>query len=652
MDTLTSAEPIMLPFAEQHLVTSVRPRASAALFQKRRRPAKAFKRLLAALEEPNRVLFLDVETTGLSRYYDDVTLVGWLLDGVYRVYVAGDDPELLLSSFGSASALVTFNGTLFDLGFLEKSFTGFVPPRVHADLRYLAMRVGLRGGQKAIEKQLGISIRDGVRDVDGPEAVLLWHQYLRGDKGSLHKLIEYNRCDVVAMRYILDHVLFRLIDDPNFWFAESRFSLQPCSVSGWAVPAIGLPSPLRIGRPKHTFCSLLGGTPAENATVVGIDLTGSETRPSGWCVLQGPRAETGMIGSDDEIITLVVSTAPGLVSIDSPLSIPRGRTRVDDDDPTRSEFGIMRSCERELKRRGINVYPCLLPSMQGLTRRGMGLAARLRDLGIPVIESYPGAAQDIMGIPRKGAGEKFLKRGLVDFEILGRFITESVRHDELDAITSALVGCFFLADKYEALRGESEDPLIVPDLNAVPGPLVIGISGRICAGKTTTARLLERIGFAYTRYSLVVDDEIVARGELPSRESRQRIGLEIHRTKGQRWLCERVLTRVRDQTLIVVDGLRFRQDHAFLTERFGARLLHLHVIAGTNLRRERYDREHPGDTSFDQSDIDPVESEVDDLARLAGVTVGNSATIDDLRTAVGEIVEGLAGKGGMPCQSQ
>jgi predicted nuclease with RNAse H fold len=45
-----------------------------------------------------------------------------------------------------------------------------------------------------------------------------------------------------------------------------------------------------------------------------------------------------------------------------------------------------------------------LPSMQGLTRRGMALAVRLRDLGVPVIESYPGAAQDIMGIPRKRSG--------------------------------------------------------------------------------------------------------------------------------------------------------------------------------------------------------------------------------------------------------
>jgi dephospho-CoA kinase len=290
--------------------------------------------------------------------------------------------------------------------------------------------------------------------------------------------------------------------------------------------------------------------------------------------------------------------------------------------------------------------------MQGLTKRGMGLAARLRDLGFPVIESYPGAAQDIMGIPRKGAGEEFLRQGLMDFGILGRFATEAVRHDELDAITSALVGSFFLAGKCEALGGDLEDPLIIPDLRAMPGPLVIGISGRIYAGKTTTARLLERIGFAYTRFSLVIDDEVEARGELPSRRTRQKVGLEINRTKGQRWLCEQVLRRVRDQALIVVDGLRFRQDHAFLTERYGARFLHLHIVAGTDLRRERYDREARGDSSFDQSDGDPVEREVDDLARLAGATINNSSTIGDLERAVVEIVQTRDSKGSVACRSQ
>ena len=326
-------------------------------------------------------------------------------------------PSHCLSSLRAASALVTFNGTLFDLAFLAKSFPVLSLPKVHADLRFLARRVGLTGGQKAIERKLGIHVRGGIEDLDGAQAVLLWHRYLRGDVGSLRRLIDYNRADVVAMRHILDEVLERLVSSPDFWFATSRFSQHPYSFSGWALPASELPSASRLEKPKNTFQSLFAGTAAEQAIIVGIDLTGSETRPSGWCVLRGAFAETEMVATDEEMIARIIAISPSLVSIDSPLSLPFGRIRVEDDDPGRLEFGIMRRCERELKRRGINVYPCLLPSMQGLTRRGMRLATRLRRLGIPVIESYPGAAQDIMGIPRKGAGEALLKVGLQEFGV-------------------------------------------------------------------------------------------------------------------------------------------------------------------------------------------------------------------------------------------
>src|SRR5574337_925690 len=81
-------------------------------------------------------------------------------------------------------------------------------------------------------------------------------------------------------------------------------------------------------------------------------------------------------------------------------------------------------------------------------------------------------------------------------------------------------------------------------LKGESGPAVVGISGPICAGKTTASRFLERDGFAYTRFSLIVDDEIRKLGLTPDRQMRQRIGLQVNRTKGQRWLCEQALARV------------------------------------------------------------------------------------------------------------
>ena len=108
--------------------------------------------------------------------------------------------------------------------------------------------------------------------------------------------------------------------------------------------------------------------------------------------------------------------------------------------------------------------------MQALTERGTHLTEQLRHRGVPVIESYPGAAQDILGIPRKRAGLEFLGTGLSDFGLVGEFQSSNVSHDELDAITSALVGIFFWSGRFEALGNDDEGYLIIPDLKADFGP--------------------------------------------------------------------------------------------------------------------------------------------------------------------------------------
>lgn len=166
-------------------------------------------------------------------------------------------------------------------------------------------------------------------------------------------------------------------------------------------------------------------------------MTGSEKRASGFATLwDDGLAHTERVKTDDELLEAVDCAGPDIVSIDSPLSLP--------EDPTK----IYRDCELTLKRRGIGVYWCLLPSMKALTMRGIALATRLREQGFNVIESYPGAAQDILGIPRKNKGVQVLADGLAEYGIKGNL---AVSHDELDAITAAIVGKMFLEGNYEAL---------------------------------------------------------------------------------------------------------------------------------------------------------------------------------------------------------
>ncbi len=564
---------------------------------------------------PERILFLDIETTGLSHYYDEITVIGWSFGGCAKTIVKGQDPGPLRNDAAHAKALVTFNGIRFDTKFIARELPEIILPESHVDLMYLCRRVGLTGGQKAIENELGIGFRDDSTNMDGAAAVVLWHRYLRGDPDALLKLIRYNRVDIAAMGAILDEAVARISTQLNLFVENVCFRDWSAPPSWQKLPKVSLP-PRKLTERRLGFYDLFSIGSFSNCRVVGIDLTGSEKRASGWCLLDGHEARVASIFLDDDLIEETVRASPHLVSIDSPLCLPAGRVSVGDDDPGRTRFGIMRECERELKRRGVNVYPCLIPSMQKLTARGIRLARSLRERGVPVIESYPGAAQDIMRIPRKGAGPEWLKTGLREFGISGDYETQNITHDELDAITSALVGTFHLAGMSEALGTNEEPPLIIPKLGSDFVPFVVGISGPIAAGKTTMARVLEREGFSYTRFSLVIDETLSKQGHPLTRATRQKLGGEINATGRQRWLSEQTIARVGSAGMIVVDGLRFPDDNTFLIERFGTHYLHIHIDADKDTRRQRY-AECGESVGFDEASNATVESRVAELRGLA-----------------------------------
>jgi uncharacterized protein YprB with RNaseH-like and TPR domain/predicted nuclease with RNAse H fold/dephospho-CoA kinase len=598
-----------------------------------------------ALELPKKAIFLDIETTGLSRYYDVITLVGWSYQDRYQVFIRGQDESSLRAALQDAQVIVTFNGSLFDLPFLRASFTDLPLPPVHIDLRFLAKRVGLSGGQKVIEELLGFKRKGSASDVRGEAAPVLWHRYRRGEQAALKLLIEYNHYDIEGMKYIFDKVVSKLLIEAGVprkirdnipVFAKpaklSKLTLLKSDAPCTTADAIHIPPYQGPTGPAIKLVDLFPEKSTDTIRIVGLDLTGSEARPTGWCLLAGNKVMTRCIQTDEELIEATLETHPQVVSIDSPLSLPHGRTSVFDDDPGRQEFGIMRYCERILKKRGINVYPALIPSMQKLTARGIKLAAEFRSRGIPVIESYPGAAQDIMGIPRKRASLEMLRDGLKGFGVFGEFLERQVTHDELDAITAAIVGAFFWGGRFEALGADDEEALIIPDLARDPQPWlqrrVVGLSGSIAAGKTTAARYLESLGFRYARYSMVLESLLVNEGEKPTRPKLQEFGAEIHHRYGQRWLGRRLLESLPEEGDLVIDGLRFPDDHAFLVERFGPAFLHIHIAVPEDIRRTRFAGREAINSDFAKSEQHPVESHAQELRSLAHVEITNDTSLD------------------------
>lgn len=643
--TLFCEIPINAPLAQSKLAYD---KGDMGFFAETLCPAEYYR---VALEFPQSVLFLDIETTGLSLYYDIISIVGWSLGKNYGVYINGQDDDRLREALGSAKLIVTFNGTLFDIKFLRKHFENLSIPAIHLDLRFFAKRVGLSGGQKAIEKQIGFHRESDVDGMLGEAAPILWHKYRRGDKTAMQRLIQYNHADIEGMKWILDNCIEQYFDKaeiPKKIRKRPTFTKQASSIR-WAkkIPnnsdKIFIPEFTGNNQPLITYTQLSSIQSLDEFCTIGIDLVSSEERETGFCILRGHRAETCRVKTDEEMIRLAIHAKANLISIDSPLSIPKGRTTFFDDDPHRDEFGITRECERILKRRGISSYPCLIPSMQKLTQRGMLLAKKFREQGIPVIESYPGAAQDIMSIPRKQAGLDYLVEGLKEFGLTGEFLNTAVSHDELDAITSAVVGHFFWVGMYEGLGNLEEEYLIIPDLNANYknwlSRRVIGLSGQIGAGKTTVAEYLKFKGYTYSRYSQILKNLLEKEGQEPTRTNLQEYGWRIHKEKGQRWLGKKVIEFLNDKKIALVDGLRFYEDHALMVETFGPAFRHFHVTTQEAEREKRVNNRNLDNIGLESAKQHPVEKEIEQLKKVADRVVCNDETIDCLYSKIDNILD-------------
>jgi uncharacterized protein YprB with RNaseH-like and TPR domain len=157
----------------------------------------------------DRACFFDIETTGLDRHRNIVTTVSLCQNGSTRTLVRGDDltDQRLRTAFEDAELLVTFNGARFDIPFLEANFDVSLD-QPHIDLMPTCRKLGLSGGLDAVEDSFGIE-RD-LPDVDGREAVRLWHEHERGVDGALDRLIEYNREDTENMVPVLEEAVTRL----------------------------------------------------------------------------------------------------------------------------------------------------------------------------------------------------------------------------------------------------------------------------------------------------------------------------------------------------------------------------------------------------------------------------------------------------------
>ena len=160
--------------------------------------------------------YIDIETDGGSAEGGGFITTISLWDGEnLRCYVHGENLRDFQDDILDYKLLVTYNGVVFDVPFIEHWFRTKLG-RAHVDLRYVLSGLGYRGGLKGCERQLGID-RGELDGVDGYFAVLLWRDYdIEGNPAALETLLAYNALDVINLERLMVLAYNKKIEETPF----------------------------------------------------------------------------------------------------------------------------------------------------------------------------------------------------------------------------------------------------------------------------------------------------------------------------------------------------------------------------------------------------------------------------------------------------
>lgn len=216
-------------------------------------------------------LLFDIETTGLSRKYHTIYLIGCAnrtFDTItirqYFAESAADEPELLSAFYKEAARykrLLSFNGLRFDIPFMEERRQKYpleLPtlPKEHLDiykachsLRSLLHLTSLR--QKDVEAFLGIPREDLY---SGGELTTVYKTYCKDRSETTLALLKlHNYEDVLGMIRILPILSYRNLQEQKIHIIDHDLSsytsfngIKKTELTFKAVLSVSLPVPIRI----------------------------------------------------------------------------------------------------------------------------------------------------------------------------------------------------------------------------------------------------------------------------------------------------------------------------------------------------------------------------------------------------------------------
>lgn len=149
-----------------------------------------------------KILYIDVEMTGLDIFTDKITTIACFDGEEYRYFVQDKDLHEFVPYLENFDAIATFDGERVDLPFLEKQFEIQID-QIHFDLFQLSRRLHFQGGLKQLEERFDLN-RNDLQGISGKSAIYLWQRYQESkDPSYLNTLIAYNIADVQFLASLL-----------------------------------------------------------------------------------------------------------------------------------------------------------------------------------------------------------------------------------------------------------------------------------------------------------------------------------------------------------------------------------------------------------------------------------------------------------------
>jgi uncharacterized protein len=199
---------------------------------------------IQALVSDRKLVYFDIETTGLNPKSSNIILIGMSYEENGRYIVEQffaedlDEEKDILLMFSERlknfDMVVTYNGKSFDVPFtnlrMEKYNINYVINQEHLDIichvRPNKAQLGLSScSLKSVEKLFDIGRED---TINGAESITLYFQYLKTrDEISKEKIMIHNFEDVYNLPYILkifDHVEYK--EHPNKITSKQRHFLK------------------------------------------------------------------------------------------------------------------------------------------------------------------------------------------------------------------------------------------------------------------------------------------------------------------------------------------------------------------------------------------------------------------------------------------